>query len=242
MTNCISLKTQSAEKAISDCLGKQLPNFEQIEEINHLLSKFDKEKGWPPRVHSKISKKFTPSDIHLVTPNVKRFRKATKYALSNQKVLEFLGEHWIHVFTQHITQTHYKYHGVKNDIKHFEFRVLFYSYSTKQAVEVLIGGEKKMVINPLFDIYIPETYEEIQIAIKLAKEDERISSCVCRLEANAILEPLTDEKHPSFENRVMRVMFSEKYDDFKELPVLYCALVDLNEKKVLTAAESPCIQ
>ena len=76
----------------------------------------------------------------------------------------------------------------------------------------------------------------------IANEDEKISNYVAKLEANAMLEPLTDSTHNSFNNRVMRVMFTDKYDKFKEFPVLYCAIVDLNNKTVLYAGEAPCIE
>lgn len=242
MKNYDLYKTQSPEKVISDFSDERNPNFERINEIHYLLSKLDKEKGYPPVIFSETSEKIIPSKIVLMTPSLKMFRKVTKQVLGNKKVKETLGKHWIHVNTQHITQTDTRYQGIEGDIPHFEFRVLFYSYSAGHTIEVLIGGAKKIVINSLFDIYIPETSEEIQKAINIAKKDTRISQYVGELEANAILEPITDEKHPSFKNRVLRVMFTEKYDKFKELPVLFYALVDLNEKKVLIAREAPCIQ
>ncbi len=242
MTNYTSKKVKSSEQAISEFTDKRIPNLEQIKATTHFLNQFDKEKGWPPIVYSKSSKLFIPQDSGFNTPDIKLFKEATASALSNKKIVKILGSHWIHVVTQHISQMHYKYKGATKQVKPFEFRVIFYSYSLKQAVEVFIDQKKKLTINANLEIYITATYEEVQLAIKLAKSDKRISGYVSKLEAGAILESLTDKKHPSFGHRVIRIMFTKTYDKFKELPPLFYAKVDMNEEKVLIAGEAPCIQ
>lgn len=237
-----SYEIEESAMVASDSLGKQPPNFERINEIHHQLNKIDRKKGWPPIALSGTEEKIIPDQIKSETPGLKMFRKVTMQVMNLKKVKELLGEYWVHVNTQHITQLNTTHKGREGNIPHFEFRILFYSYSANHAIEVLAGGAKKITINSLFDIYIPETRAEIQNAIKIARKDPRISDHVRELEADAMLEPITDEKHPSFNNRVLRVMFSEKYDNLNELPVLYCALVDINERNVLTAGEAPCIQ
>ncbi len=217
------------------------PNFKQISDISIMLKNFDKERGWPPRSHSDCEIEITPSFLDMVTPSLKVFQKATKHVLRSKKIMEMLGKDWIHLITQHVTQTNIK-REENSTVNDFEFRMLFYSYTSNQTIEVQLKGKDKMSINILTDIYIPESFQEIQNAIEIAKADERLLRYVDKLDANAMLEPLTDISHNSFKNRIMRVMFTEKYDKFKELPVLFCALVDLNNKSVLYAGEAPCIQ
>ena len=111
---------------------------------------------------------------------------------------------------------------------------MFYSYSHDAAVEVALRGERIVSVRQRKDYLPPESQEELDQAVELARKDDRISTSIQGLEGHAILMQPGDGivfNDPGYGHRVFWVTFSQGVSGNPE----YWAVVDLSERKVLKA-------
>ncbi|MEX5217995.1 MAG: hypothetical protein AB7G68_14260 [Nitrospiraceae bacterium] len=110
----------------------------------------------------------------------------------------------------------------------------FYSYSHDAAVEVALRGERIVSVRQRKDYLPPESEEELDQAVELARKDDRIAASIQGLEGHAILMQPGDGiifNDPGYGHRVFWVTFSQGVSGNPE----YWAVVDLSERKVLKA-------
>lgn len=117
-------------------------------------------------------------------------------------------------------------------------RLLFYSYARDTSVEVTLRGDRVIAVTPRPGYQPAETDEEVREAEALARQDRRLVGKVEGLDGHGILtQPargwLWDDAGQG--HRVIWVTFSRD----REGRPLYGALVDLSDRKVLTAREEP---
>jgi hypothetical protein len=111
---------------------------------------------------------------------------------------------------------------------------MFYSYSNDAAVEVTLRGERIVSVRQRKDYLPPESREELDQAVELARKDDRIAASIQGLEGHAILMQPGDGiifNDPGYGHRVFWVTFSQGVSGNPQ----YWAVVDLSERKVLKA-------
>jgi hypothetical protein len=111
---------------------------------------------------------------------------------------------------------------------------MFYSYSNDAAVEVTLRGERIVSVRQRKDYLPPESQEELDQAVELARKDDRIAASIEGLEGHAILMQPGDGiifNDPGYGHRVFWVTFSQGVSGNPQ----YWAVVDLSERKVLKA-------
>ena len=109
-------------------------------------------------------------------------------------------------------------------------RVGFYSYTRNVALQAFIrNGEVERLVD-IEGLQPPESPEEIESAVSLAREDPRIRDDVTELLGRALLQE-QQEGEPGFGNRVLYVSFLPR--DSAQTEVM--ALVDLTEQRVIEA-------
>jgi hypothetical protein len=109
-------------------------------------------------------------------------------------------------------------------------RVTFYSYSRNVAVRALVRGGEVLEVVDVEGYQPPESPQEIERAVQLAREDARIRDAVRGLEGRALLTEL-GEGRPGAGHRVLYVSFLARGSARTEL----MALVDLTDNRVLEA-------
>jgi hypothetical protein len=77
-------------------------------------------------------------------------------------------------------------------------------------------------------------------AIAIARAHPEVGRQVGELDAHAILSIPADLAGPNYGHRCLLVMFTEPDDPHRELPVLFSAVVDLCEQRVLAFGPCPC--
>jgi hypothetical protein len=117
-------------------------------------------------------------------------------------------------------------------------RVTFYSYTKNVAVEVRMRDEDVVSVVARKDYQPPETDEEIQVAVELAKKDTRLQDKVQDLTGHALVmapEPGWIWNEPGYGHRVLWVTFAKE----GELEPRYWAVVDLSDRNVLKVGTEP---
>lgn len=217
-------------------MGTVLPLTEGLAELPEPPEHFPRDRfsqleGWPP----------TPRDWQNVTPIQAEAIAGTSLsdinasellesALKDPRVQEAVGRRFAHIATDplHIGKGHSDSAGP------FSARMTFFSHSRNRAVEVTMK-DRAVELVQLLDGYQPrEGHEEIDDAIRLARQDARLNGHVERLDAHAILLPNSDEDI-GCGHRIMWVTFTDPQDSEGEKLALFAATVDLISQTVLSA-------
>ena len=117
-------------------------------------------------------------------------------------------------------------------------RLTYFSYSSNETVIVCMRDEKVLGVGRMEDYQPPESTEEIEEAVKLARKDSRLVGKVKSLQGHAILiEPESSWFFGMFSdlgagNRVLWVTFSKR-----DRGPLYWAVVDMTKNEVLDAGQ-----
>jgi hypothetical protein len=109
-------------------------------------------------------------------------------------------------------------------------RATFYSYSRNVAVSALVRGGEVLDVKDVEGYQPPETPQEVEQAVKLAREDQRIRDTVRDLDGRALLTEIGEGK-PGAGHRVLYVSFLPRGSAGTEV----MALVDLTDGRVLEA-------
>ena len=185
------------------------------------------EAGWPPQVKGATNIKILPAEQSpsgLTTERVDRLRAA---AIAAPAVKRSLGDRFAFIGAALVENSK------QDDQLPIDQRVVnltFFSYSRNVAVRTLM---RKAVVSDVTDIegYQPaESPEEIDRAVRLAREDPRIRDSVRELEGRALLTG-TGEAALGSGHRVLYVSFLRQNSARTEV----MALVDLNDNRVLQA-------
>jgi hypothetical protein len=116
-------------------------------------------------------------------------------------------------------------------------RVTFYSYSRNVAVRALVRAGEVLEVRDVEGFQPPESPEEIERAVRLAREDRRIAGLVRNLEGMAMVtEP--GEGRPGSGHRVLYVSFAPAGTRTAEV----MALVDLTDNRIIEAGPTPGVR
>lgn len=204
------------------------------------LSKFDRKAGWPPKAGGNCSAENT-SIREVSKPDPAIYHRVTKLALKSKEFQLAVGDRFMHYGTHLLDRNDHKLFQDEHDVmSKAHFHILFFSYSYNKVVEVFTTTNEILTVRDNIEIHLPEIAREIEIAIDMASCHKNLSGRVEGLKADAMLEPVYTQDHPSFGNRVYRVMFSEPYNVHKESPLLYTATVDMNRQVLIDADECNC--
>ena len=188
----------------------------------------DIEAGWPPRVPRAIKlRAIMPSSSPRHSTVHDRLR-ATKTALAHREVSERLSGRW-------------ELLGCHQECRRggaLELRVAVFNYTSNELIEACVVDDRVTSVAIRDAHEHPESPVEMAQAIGLARSDPAIADLVREMDAHAILQVPEDTE--SAGHRCMLVMFTDRADPHRELPVRYSALVDLALQKVIVSGPSPC--
>lgn len=125
-------------------------------------------------------------------------------------------------------------------ILHQRVRVCLFNYSENQLINIYIEDGLVTAVEKGLPWQHPESPMEITQAIGLARSHHELRDAVTNLEGHAILSMGESASEPGQCNRRLHVMFTEPDDVHVERPVLFAALVDLREQRVVACAQTPC--
>jgi hypothetical protein len=194
--------------------------------------------GWPPRPVGQCDVRFLEAEAIPGALTEAFEAEVRRAALEDRLVRELLGERFVHIHTDELNS------GKGRDCdmsRPLGTRLVFFSHTNNVAVEVEMQGLRvgEALTVPRFQP--PEAMEEIEEAISIARADPRLSHHVRDLEAGALINMLNPED-PYHGLRVLWVTFFEAGEREEEKPALFCAAVDIVNRRVLTAREEPALQ
>lgn len=117
-------------------------------------------------------------------------------------------------------------------------RLIFYSYSNKTTVDVLMKGAQIVSVAARPGYQPPEAQDEAEEAIALVRADSRLAGKLEGLDGHVILTEPGEGliwNDPGYGHRTLWVTFSKGLEGRP----LYWALVDMDERTVLKAKEEP---
>ena len=190
--------------------------------------------GWPPMI-------FNAERIQCVKPypadytfTRKDQRECLKKAINNLEVRRLLYGRWETLGCHLVSQ------GNQDSGQEIRVRVCLFNYTTNQLIEIYLENKIVVSVTILEPHEHPESTIEIVQAVGLIESNPEFRSKIEGLEGNAILRIPMDPHGPSYRHRCMHVMYTEKDDRTKELPVLFSALVDLTLQKVVAYSTTSC--
>ena len=183
-----------------------------------------------PKNAAALPDSVTSSSQDMALPSAAEFQAR---AAANTAVHELLGERYA-LISLYPTNPPYKFDLGCCSPGPPVMEGVFYSYSNDTAVEVTLRGERIVSVQQRKDYLPPESQEELDEAVALARKDDRIASSIHGLDGHAILMQPGDGiifNDPGYGHRVFWVTFSKGISGNPE----YWAIVDLSERKVLKA-------
>jgi hypothetical protein len=151
-------------------------------------------------------------------------------ALQDAGVQEQLGRRFAYIGTEEAEPPK----GRELDDAGRRATVTFYSYTHRTTVEVDLQRDKVVKVEPR-PRYQPQAgAEEIEAAVRLAREDTRIRSEVQGLAGDAIVMAAPPDTPQASEHRLLYVTFGKAEADEPE----YFAVVDLTAERVWVAGPS----
>lgn len=195
---------------------------------------FNSRVGWPPtilneeRVHCIHS---YPADYTFTR---KEQRENLNEAINNPEVRKLLNGRW-ETLGCHLVSQGDQYSG-----QEIKVRICLFNYTTNQLIEIYLENKVVVSVSIREPHEHPESRIEIVQAMGIIESNPELQSKIKGLEGNAILRVPSDPHGPSYNHRCMHVIYTLKDDRYKELPVLFSALVDLTLQKVIAYATTPC--
>ncbi len=158
-------------------------------------------------------------------------------ALGDSRVKTALGERFRLIQVDRVETGKVFGHGCC-DHRSEGHRVIFYSYSNKTAVDVLMKGGQVASVAARPSYQPPETRDEAEDAIALVRTDARLVGKLEGLDGHVILTEPGEGlfwNDPGYGHRTLWVTFSKGLEGRP----LYWALVDMDARMVLKAKEEP---
>lgn len=118
-------------------------------------------------------------------------------------------------------------------------RAHFFSYSANRIIEVCLDDLEVTAVAVKAPHEYPESPIEMAQAISVARNSPQLNGKVDGMDAHAILQVRADAFATGASTRCMLVIFTEKNDPTRELPVQYSAMVDLRAQSLMYVA-FPC--
>ncbi len=161
----------------------------------------------------------------------------TTAALADSRVKVALGERFRLIEVQSVESGKALGHGCCDHPEQAR-RLVFYSYSNKTTVDVLMKGAQIVSVAARPGYQPPETQDEAEEAIALVRADSRLAGKLEGLDGHGILTEPGEGliwNDPGYGHRTLWVTFSRGLEGRP----LYWALVDMDERTVLKAKEEP---
>ena len=213
-------------------IGWRQPRGETLQQVEPpKLQKLEftgPEEGWPPRPKGQTNiKEVVSQEIPgSLTDAMEESLRVT--AIQDGRVRKLLGGRFAYIGADEIELDKEKPRQPSDPLL---TQLTFFSYTNNTAIEVRMKGTLVESAAVQSEYQPPESGEEVELAVTLAREDDRLRGKLDGLvEVNGILvEP--PKGSPGFGHRVIEVFFGKKGEDLPD----YHALVDMNTAKVLVA-------
>lgn len=206
----------------------------EILERANVRLEYDRFAGWPPKLRGHEQQQCLTASRADVTFDVEAQRRCREAALKHPEVVSNLVGRWetlgIHLVAHKDLACHVDYRA----------RVCFYNYTTRLLVEAFIEDGVVTRVSASDSHAHPEAPIEMAQAIGLARAHPKLRREVENLAAHAILSISTDPAAPGYKHRCLWVMFTERDDVQREAPVLFTALVDLCDQRVIAPGKCSC--
>lgn len=194
---------------------------------------YDQSAGWPPRLAGERRECLTGSGGEI-SFGLEVQRTYLKAALKHPEVVSQLVGRW-ETLAVHLVIDR----AVKCSVD-VRAAVCLYNYSANQLIEAIVDDGVVTSVRYGEPYEHPEAPVEMAQAIGLASAHPQIKEKVEGLAAHAILRVPMDASVPNYRHRCLLVMYTDQDDPHRELPVLFSALVDLCEQRVLAFGDCPC--
>lgn len=190
----------------------------------------DPRRGFPPQPREITNVRDVPWEPIRGGLSDELARRLGRAVAVNPTVRGRLGERWVHVSTQQLDPGKAERPAPRDSL---DVQSMFYSYTNNVAIEVFSRGERVDSVRAVPGYQPPETPDEIQTAISLARQDQRIRERVGGLAADAILTPPLEGKEVEG-HRLMYVTFRGE----KEFYPRFWAVVDMTLGRVFASGEA----
>jgi hypothetical protein len=196
---------------------------------------FDGEAGWPPKLAGgERAQCLIPSQPASVF-TLELQRQFLSAARKDPQVSERLTGRWETLGVHSVASR-----DRPSQVEH-RAQVHFYNYTTNQLIVVTVDDGVVSDVRTGQSHQHPEAPVEVAQAIGVARSDPRLKTLVDGLLAHAILYVPSDPASPGYGHRCLHVMFTEPSEIHREVPVLYAAIVDLCDQRVVAAGNCPCV-
>ncbi len=186
-----------------------------------------REAGWPPQIKGAANIKVLPTEQvpGALTPAFAL--RLGEVAEASPAVRRSLGDRFAFIEADLVEADKI---SDQHPLEQRLARATFYSYSRNVAVRALVRGGDVLEVTDVEGYQPPESPQEVEQAVKLAREDSRIRDAVRDLEGRALLTEVGEGK-PGAGHRVLYVSFLPRGSARTEV----MALVDLTDGRVLDA-------
>lgn len=185
--------------------------------------------GWPPKPCDQKDVKPVPFTKIPGSLSDEEMDKIIEAAVGDERVRLLLGERYACISDDLLS---FRKSGGRDYSGQPRIRVLFFSYTNMIAVEITTLGANVENAFTLKGYQPPEGPQEVQQAIQIASNDERLKDKVRNLDAHGILLPLSEEQGKE-QGRLIWVTFTDVSSTDEQLPALCAAIVDIIEQKVV---------
>ncbi len=203
-------------------------------EYSNVRLEYDQAAGWPPKLSGGKQQQCLTSSRTEVSFDLQAQHDYRKVALKHAEVVSHLAGRWetlgVHLVSHRDTPCQIDTRA----------RVCFFNYTSNKLIEAYVEDGVVTSVRMGESYQHPEAPVEMAQAIALARVHPDIKDVVESLSAHAILRVPMDPSAPSYRHRCLLVMFTDQDDEHRELPVLFSALVDLCEQRVLAFSSCSC--
>lgn len=177
--------------------------------------------GWPPRpvaVTNEQRVAFTPGALtEEMVPGLRAIAEA------NAEVRAALGSRFAFVTAGQAEPEKRAVTAVR------PFRLVYFSHDRNVGVDVLLDRQQVLRVSEMREYQPPAGLDEMELAVRLARNDPRAARTVANLRGEAIrIDPQPGQ--PGYGNRVLYVAFLAPDSDHTD----YAAIVDLTRQEVLS--------
>ena len=183
--------------------------------------------GFPPRPRDMSDVREVPSQPIQGRLTDELTTRLRQIALQDSGVQEQLGKRFAYIGIEEAEPPKGRQFG---DVGR-RTTMTFYSYTHRTALEIDLQGDEVVKVDPRPHFQPPAGVEEIEAALRLAREDTRLRSDVQGLAGDAIAMAAPPETAQASEHRLFYVTFGKVEADEPE----YFAVVDLTAERVWVA-------
>jgi hypothetical protein len=190
------------------------------------------QEGWPPRVSGESNVEILPAEPVAVGLTPASAASLGRLAANSPHVRRFLGDRYAFIEADLLEREKGE---DRRPLKQRVTSVMFYSYSRNVAVRALVRGGKVLEVSNIEGYQPPESSEEIERAIELARRNAGLGEAVAGLEGRGLLTERA-EGQTGAGHRLLYVSFmAPDSARFQSPRTKLFALVDLTEDRVLEA-------